>query len=354
MHIKRFRGKTLEEALKGVKATFGEDAVILSTKKGNGLAEVLAAVDFDIEEIEEGVTGSRVVENRLNDLRAELSDIKHLFSSVVKDTAIKDLINLEGGALRLYQEMVASGVHERLSESIIRMASTSKNGGDLKDRWYRVVKENIDICNPLAGGERPRILAFVGPTGVGKTMTIAKLAGRLRQRYKAKVGLVSIDNTRPGANEVLKSYGDTFGLSLEILTTKKGFNKAVWNNKDKDIVLIDTPGRNPKDTNAIIELKEILNGGLPIKTGLVLSVTSRDENLFSACKGFGVLPIDCLVFTKIDEVHSCSYGSILNTLAFMKKPAAYLCSGQRVPEDIEAASQDVIGNLVLGGGRVDA
>lgn len=349
MHIKKFKAKTLEDVLKSIKVAFGNDAVILSTKKGTGIVEVLAAVDFDIEEIEKAFSEDGAVKNELHVIREGLSDIKQLFSSIVKDAAINDISAFGSGALKLYQEMISIGIHEGVSKRVIKMASAYENGkSSLRDRCCKAIKEHTTTCNPLSGCEKPKLLALVGSTGVGKTMTIAKLAGKLKQSFKAKVGIVSIDNIRPGANEMLKTYAKTLDVPVDMPTTKESLNKTLWGHKDKDIVLIDTPGKNPKDGNAIMALKNMLNGGFPIRTGLVLSVTSRDDVMYNACKGFGALPVDCLIFTKIDEVRS--FGSMLNTFEMTRKPIAYLCNGQRIPDDIGLASNDALGNLVMGKG----
>ncbi|MBI5682715.1 MAG: hypothetical protein HZC45_06070 [Deltaproteobacteria bacterium] len=350
MHIKRFREKTIECALKCVRETFGEDAVILSTKKFDKGVEVLAAIDFDADEIEKKLIENSLVRNELGNLRQEMSDIKLLFSSLSNDSAMKKLAGLESGAIELYQEMLKRGIHNEVSKKLIKAAAGhGENGGGLMDRCHTAIMNNTSVCNPLAEGGKPKLLAFVGPTGVGKTTTVAKLAGKLIQKYKAKVGLVSTDNIRTGANEVLQSCGRQFGISVHAVKSKDDFNKAVWNNKDKDVVLIDTPGRNPMDADGIKEFKGMLAGGLPIKTAIVLSVTTKDDVLLKACDGFGALPLDCMVFTKIDE--SQSFGSILNTSMFVKKPIAYLCNGQKIPHDIMAASLDMLGNLILGKGK---
>ncbi|MBI5328539.1 MAG: hypothetical protein HZB80_09685 [Deltaproteobacteria bacterium] len=353
MHIKRFREKTLEEALRNVKAALGEDAIILSTKKTNGGAEVLAAVDFDVADIEKKVSDEAVIKTELTDMKKELSDIKCLFASLSHDNEVKGLAGLGSGAVKLYEEMLLKGVHEEVSKRVIKMAAAYKsNGSSLKERCAAVIRENVSVCNPLSGGGRPKLLALVGPAGVGKTMSAVKLAVKLARKFEANVGIISIDDIRPGASETLKACGRSLGISsVDAPAAKDGFNEAVWNNKDKDIVLIDTPGKNPKDMKEINRLKDTLNCGLPVKTALVLSAATRDDSLFNACKGFGILPIDCMVFTKIDEADS--FGSILNTSLYMKKPVAYLCNGQRIPENIMAASNELIGNLILGGGQPD-
>ncbi|MCP3677264.1 MAG: hypothetical protein GY721_06655 [Deltaproteobacteria bacterium] len=348
--MKRFRGKSLKEALTGVKGSFGEDALILSTKRKGGFTEVLAAVDFDIEEIEKKVLDTPHDNEEIGRIRDELSEIKSLFTSLISDRMEREIAAYGHGAIRLYNELVTSGIHERLAQRLIRVSAASKaeKGKMLRESCYRLIREKTTVCNPLQKGGAPNLLAFVGPTGAGKTTTIAKLAGRINKEQRKKVGFVSIDNVRPGANEALRVCGHSLGIPLHTPRSKKEFNKVMWEFKDKSLILIDTPGRNPKDGRAIAGLGEILNIGLPIKTGLVLSMTSRDDSLFDACRGFNHLPLDYTVFTRLDEAKR--FGSILNTYALLKKPVAYLCNGQRIPQDIGIASQERVGKLILQGG----
>ena len=349
MHIKRFRGKKLSEALKKVRSAFGDDAVILSTRSLRDGAEVLAAVDFDIEAIEKASMEEDTIKLEMSRLREELGELKHLFSSMVKDAELKELAYLGSGALELYQGLMKKGIDERLSKRLVKVAASSMNGSrSIEESCLRILHERVALVNPLSNKEKPRMLALVGPTGVGKTTTIAKLAGRLTGQFNAKVGMVSVDTSGNGSNDLLRNCAKKFGTPLGEPHSKNEFNKIMWSFRDKDVVLVDTPGRSPSDAEGIERLKNVLYDGLPIKTGLVLSMTSGGDNLTQACRGFEKLPIDCHIFTKIDEVNS--FGSIINTYTLTKKPIAYLCNGQRIPQDIGVASHEVIGNLVFGGG----
>lgn len=349
MHIKKFREKTIESALKKVRDAFGDDAIILSTKKFDEGVEVLAAIDFDADDLEKKLIENSLIKNELGSLKRELSEIRSLFSSLCSDKALRKIAGLENGALGLYQGFLKMGIHKKVAEKLISDAVMERNSGmGLMDRCCNALINSTQVCNPLSSGSSPRMLAFVGPTGVGKTTTIAKLAGKLAEKYKARVGIVSAENIKTD-KDILHSCGRRFDISVSPVRSRDDFNKAIWGNKDKDVVLIDTPGRNPMDEDGIKGFEGILKGGLPIKTALVLSVTTKDDLLLKACSGFGILSIDCMIFTKIDE--SSSFGSILNTSMFIKKPIAYLCNGQKIPNDITPASSDTLGNLILGRGK---
>lgn len=352
MHIKRFKARTLEEALKEVKSIFGDDSVILSTSKGKSYCEVIAAIDFDIEDIEKGFGVDAAVENGLSGIREEVSELKTLFASVLKETATRDMAGLGSGTLELYKRLISNGVNDNLSNALVRAAVGNQNGdSNLADGCLRLIKGKATVCNPLVFDSNTKLFALVGPTGAGKTTTILKLVGKMREDNSVDVGLVSLDNKRPGANEVLKECGRRYGVEVDLPGNKEEFNKALWKNRTREVVLIDTPGINPNDSRKLGGLRNILTGGHPIKLGLVLNLTSADDMLASACKGFGKLPLECLVFTRADEVRR--FGAILNAITITNKPVAYLCNGQRVPLDIGVASVDRIGELVMGRGTAN-
>lgn len=344
MHIKRFSGKTTEEALRLVREEFGDDAVILSTKKRDGLVEILAAIDFDAEKIEERFRREEVLDKELKGLRYELSELKTLFSSIVGEMEIKGIASLGPGALMLYNDLISKGISRDLAGWLVRKAALLNEEGDLWKRCFMVVKSSVQVFNPFKDPKKPGLLAFVGPTGSGKTTTVAKLAGRLSRAGK-RIGLISIDRRRPGANEMLKTYGAELGIPLAVPSSKDEFNRLLWDFRGMDYILIDTPGRNPKDGEALKELRAFLNGGFPIKIGLVLSLTTREENFIDACRGFGQLMVDCLVFTKLDE--TAISGPVVNASVKMKRPVAFICDGQRIPEDIRIFSEGLLGRLLF-------
>ncbi len=345
MHIKRFTGKRTEEVLKRVRAEFGEDALILSTRKKKGLVEVIAAVDFDAERLEERLRKEEILDRELKGLRYELSELRTLFTSVVGEMEVRKVASIGPGSLNIYRDLTSKGIDHELAVWIVRKAASLK-GGDLRERSLRVVRETVKVSNPLKDMKKPGLIALVGPTGSGKTTTIAKMAGKLK-RTGRRIGLVSLDNRRPGSKEMLKAYSDLIGVSMGVPSTKEEFHKLLWDYRDMDYILIDTPGKNPRDPRALSELQTLLNGGLPIRIGLVLSLTARDESFADACRGFGRLPVDSLIFTRFDETPLP--GPIVNASVRMGKPVAFLCNGQRVPEDIKILSEDLLESLICRG-----
>ena len=139
---------------------------------------------------------------------------------------------------------------------------------------------------------------MIGPSGSGKSTTIAKIAGGLKSKCGAKVGLISLpSNNRASAGALLES-ARAFDMPLEVPRSRDELQRTIWNLRDSDAILIDTPGVNPGDAKAVKSVGSMLNLGLPIEKGLVLSLTASEENQIDACKGFGALEPDCLVVTR--------------------------------------------------------
>ena len=217
----------------------------------------------------------------------------------------------------------------------------------LKDRLKEALESTVKCSGPIRLKKSgTKIVALVGPTGVGKTTTIAKLAALYTVGRKAKIALVTIDTFRVGAVEQLKTYSRIMGVPLEVASTPKDLEKALAAHTDKDLILIDTVGRSPKDKETIEGLRSMLDSSFTIETHLCVAATTRERELRGIVESFKVLPISRLLFTKLDE--SSSFGSIVNLQIENKLPLSYFTRGQRVPEDIEPASGKKVAELILG------
>lgn len=190
-----------------------------------------------------------------------------------------------------------------------------------------------------------RIMAVVGPTGVGKTTTVAKLAAMHALNRRASVALITTDNFRVGAVEQLKTYAKIMDLPLEVVATAQELSKALAKHADKDLIMIDTAGRSPKDSERIDELKGFLECHPEIEAYLCLSATTRALELDEIVATFGRLPITKLLFTKLDE--SKSFGCIVDAYLKHKLPLSYFSTGQKVPEDIEVATSRKLASMVV-------
>lgn len=192
-----------------------------------------------------------------------------------------------------------------------------------------------------------RIVAFVGPTGVGKTTTVAKLAALHVLAGKRKVGLVTTDTFRIAAVEQLRTYAGILNIPLEVVHQPSEMQVALERLVNCDLILIDTAGRNFALNNHLQEIQNFLQVVDVDETFLVLSLTSKPKDLDALAASFCRIPVDKFLFTKLDE--TSTYGAILDLLLTYEKPISYVTTGQNVPDDIEVASLEKLLDLIVGG-----
>ena len=188
-----------------------------------------------------------------------------------------------------------------------------------------------------------KVVMLIGPTGVGKTTTIAKLAAATRTGLRAAI--VSLDNYRIGALEQIRIYSKIMGVPLEIAADAQRVKACVERHTDKDVVFIDTTGRNPLSAASLSELSPVYEAGMPVETHLLISATSDYAFLEQAWKAYSRLPIDYIGITKVDE--AVQYGTLYNVAALCGKPISYLTTGQTVPGDIMFPSCKKMLQMVL-------
>ena len=193
---------------------------------------------------------------------------------------------------------------------------------------------------PIRLGNRPTVVALVGPTGVGKTTTIAKLAANFALFEGKSVGLITIDTYRIAAVEQLKTYSEIINLPIEVVYTAADLKRAFQKLSDKQLILIDTAGRSQKNKQQIRELKHFFNGRPLNETHLVLSANTKLEDLLETADSFKELGVNRLIFTKLDETNSLS--NVIEVAERLRIPLSYVTTGQSVPEDIEVATFEVI------------
>jgi flagellar biosynthesis protein FlhF len=215
----------------------------------------------------------------------------------------------------------------------------------MRELFREAVSSHVRCSGPVRISRSTRnIMALVGPTGVGKTTTIAKLAA-IACKQGAKVALITIDTFRIGAVDQLKTYSSIMKIPLKVASTPQELKDAIDSFADRNLVLIDTAGRSPRDKARLQEMKKFLGAHPEIETHLCLSSTTREKELHHSIERFGVLPVTRLLFTKLDE--SESFGCIVNTQMRETLPLSYFTTGQRVPEDIEIATTNRLADLVI-------
>ncbi|KJJ84901.1 flagellar biosynthetic protein FlhF, partial [Candidatus Omnitrophus magneticus] len=199
----------------------------------------------------------------------------------------------------------------------------------------RLKKSNSDM----------KAVELIGPTGVGKTTTVAKLAANAIREGK-KTAIINLDTFRIGAVEQVRIYSRILGIPLAVVSSGKELKSTMVRFAEtRDVIFIDTTGRNPRDQRYIDSLSEISESDVPFEMHLLISANSDDEAMIEAYRYYRKLPVNYIAFTKIDE--AVRFGSIYNLLITYKKPVAYITTGQNVPNDIEFARVDRLANLIL-------
>ncbi|QDU33189.1 Flagellar biosynthesis protein FlhF [Poriferisphaera corsica] len=199
-------------------------------------------------------------------------------------------------------------------------------------------------------GGRPKTIALVGPTGVGKTTTIAKLAATFKLKHDKKVALVTLDTYRIAAVDQLRTYAGIIGVDLHVVTSPAELQDTLARTADCDVVLIDTAGRAPRDDQRLQELSQFIQAAQPHEVHLVLSSTCTQNVLMEAVERFSKIRTDRIIFTKLDE--AVTFGVVLNVARKVNKQLSYITTGQEVPHQIEPGQSDRLAALVMGEGEL--
>ncbi len=371
MQIKQFEAKDMTEALRLIKKEFGPDAVILSARDMQTRGGVLGMLKRP------GVEVTAAIDVPLESASRPPSPPSESPADQSPDSGEHRMGILSGGPLHGYlrhiepentgrtgslppppdlnsQGLLDQGVEPALIEEIRnRCGRNTRQLRDYRLNLERFLKsKQISEFSGRASAAGNRILTFLGPTGVGKTTTIAKLAAAQVHHNGGSIGLITLDNERIGAVEHLSIYARIIGCPLEAPTGRKEFHAAIRKFASKDLILIDTPGTGPTDSRRRQELKLQLETAETGDHLLVISATTRDREMEKTVQAFKGIGIDGLVFTKMDEC--CTLGGILNLLGRHPLPLAYFAAGQQVPEDIETASVRKLVNILMGTGNLKA
>lgn len=356
MKIKKFTALYIQDALKQVKKEMGPDAVILSTKSiinGKGIrgvfnrpaVEITAAIDTEYIE-PQSFEIKQPYGDALANTIAPVSLLSRNREGMFKGK------QLNNNLIRLYNIMIYNGIHENLAFHTIREIDEQMSGKDAED--FKKVKETaIDILERFikVSGVMKRnnngsnAAAFIGPTGVGKTATIAKLAAYFTIKEGMEIGFISIDTYRIAAVEQLKAYGQILDIPVTIVFSRDELKTALENYRHKDMVLIDTAGRSHKNRVHMDELTDFFCIDIPVSKHLVLSSVAGNNTMMDTIDKFIKFCPDSLIFSKIDE--GASFGSILNSSLRFNLPLSYLTNGQVVPDDIKLATRRGIVEMAL-------
>ncbi len=257
-----------------------------------------------------------------------------------------------------YLALTEQAVASEIADEIVGKVRDELSAAELADE--EIVRETmlrqIAKLVPAAGDSplprrpadgRPLTIALIGPTGVGKTTTLAKLAAVAKLRHGRSVGLVTTDTYRIAAVEQLRTYADIIGLQLKVVASPSEMRPALESMSGCDVILIDTAGRSQHDSERLSDLRTYLDEADPHETHLVLSTTSAEGVMLRAAERFAQLAPNRLILTKLDE--AVNFGVLLSVTRLADLKLSYVTMGQEVPDHIEAGKPDRISRLILGG-----
>lgn len=367
MEVKKYRTKSIHEAISKIKKDLGPDAMILSTKRvskkksggfGRDCFEVSAfpgtqeVLNDTVPFFHENSRQKRT--NRMDAMQNDIVGIKDMLYLLNETGGIPGFFQEQPKYLNLYAKLIKSGISEKRARQLLitscsDVLGTKASPREITKRVLMEVHKSIAVFNPFAASKKKptenSVIGFVGPTGVGKTTTIAKLAADLYLKQKKKVGLISIDNYRIGAVEQLKTYAAIIGIPFITAFSLEDIGRAVKKMQTRDVVLIDTAGMSHLDAVRLKELAKLLDLYPEISTQLVLSATTRSLDMKEIANHFSIVNPKSYVFTKLDETRRC--GGIIDQVLNLQLPVSFITNGQKVPEDIVEATKRGISRMVL-------
>lgn len=369
----------MKEAIKMIKRDFGSDAIILHSRTvsrgglfgffSHDMVEVMAGVDINIMDPPDRQVLSPVttinkpgelmpitssLEKKVSSLSREMDDIKETLQIIVKKVVNSPHPMISPKLIPYYKILEKTGMGEETIIGILQEIETNFKGVELErsERILAYIKQKVvqllKVAAPLDFSKlgTKRLVALVGPTGVGKTTTIAKMAANFSLIQKKEVALITIDTFRIAAIEQLRDYANIIGIPMEVVFNLEDFTRALRRFKTADLILIDTAGRSPKNNEQILDLKKFLRSNY-IDTHLVLSATAKPRDIMSTIKRYESLGGDKVIFTKLDETDSC--GVMVDVVQKLNRQLTYITTGQNVPDDFELADAQRIADIMFEG-----
>ena len=327
MTIKKYIGSTLSEAIEIAKINLGNDIEIIEKKEVRkpGLLGMMSKKDVEI---------SVIKKNNDSELKKEIEILKNIISNLEGNKSNNDIEKICKKLKKIY-------IKDEIIEDIKQTLPKMKNE-EMSNNLVDYLRDKIEVNNNCTNSN----LILVGPPGVGKTTTIAKIAADLVFKENKKVGVLTIDTYRIGAVEQLKIYAEIMNIKFKSVLSPDEISKAIEEMSDCDIVLIDTTGRGCKNSMQISELKNYIKSSKSDNIHLVLGITTKDSDLEAIIDSYNNINFNNIIITKLDE--TTTYGSILNIATYAKKPISYITTGQNVPNDIIKPSKDKLIKILLG------
>lgn len=360
MNMRRYVGKDMAECLRQIRDAQGPDAVILSTRKVEGGVEVVAAMDFDLQPadlapaaaadtaasaalaelaVQAAPGGARAAPGMTGgsteDMQSELRSLRRLLEGQLATLAWNDLTRRAPVQAEVLTELTQMGLANDIAASIIADLPARLDLQRAQHRARAVLAQKIPVAADrwLTGGGR---VAFVGPTGVGKSTAIAKLAARwVLERGPQGLALVSTDGVRFGAQEQIHNLGRLLGVPAHAVEHRRELEQLLADLADVPLVLIDTAGTSQRDLRLGAKLEAIAGSHPALEMALVLAASAQAGAAEESLARFASVPLSCCLLTKLDE--AASLGGVLSALIHARLPLTWVSEGQRIPEDLVPA-----------------
>jgi flagellar biosynthesis protein FlhF len=378
MKVKKFVAKNMPEAMKTIREELGTDAVILNSREvENGgffgfftkkSIEVIAAIDKNpiIKRSVPTTVPSNPIKERMrtdkispippkenqDQIFNEIKQLKTMISSYSNQKTESQDREYPQPFQKVYDYIVDQEIDQQIRLMLMKQLLKKWYEQDAKKievgEVFEWLKEEIKIIIstvPMGAQFKKRYVNIVGPTGVGKTTSIAKIAAHQVLKMHKKVALITTDTYRIAAVEQLKTYAKILNIPLEVAYSSEDFKKAKEQFANYDLILIDSAGRNFGNPLYIQELKKVIDFNEEMETYLVLALTSKYKDMERIYTQFSIININKIIFTKRDE--TSSYGSLLNMIIKHQIGVAYITTGQNVPDDIIEADVTEINNTIL-------
>ncbi|AZV42291.1 flagellar biosynthesis protein FlhF [Peribacillus asahii] len=384
MKVKKYTAESVTEAMKFVREELGTDAVILSSKPiyiGGFLGlfkkrriEVVAAIDSTaesnqmvvkqkpkkvkpssvLEQLPKPVSSEPIkkdLETPTSDLLKEIADLKGMIeglrSTGMADTHYPEL--LESAHAVLVKQEIAASIRTQVMDVLVakwRAVKHEVTQEEVRDWLKSALAEQIEWISKEELAFQKKYINVVGPTGVGKTTTLAKVAAQTVLKERKKVAFITTDTYRIAAIDQLKTYAKILNVPIEVAYNLDDFKRAAERFAHYDLVFIDTAGRNFRNAQYVKDLGDIIDFTEEMETYLVLSLTSKQRDMEDIYRQFSTIPLKHIIFTKADE--TATYGAMINMMQQCQLAPAYITNGQNVPDDLMKATPVNILNLLFG------
>jgi flagellar biosynthesis protein FlhF len=351
MRVIRVTADDMPQAMRKVRATLGSDAIILATGKlPEGGVEITAAVDPPAEgapppAAADATASDFISAQSLSTLAQKVEGLSQMLGRhlIASEAAAQFAARPE--VAPLYHHFVRQEVDPAIICQLLADLYPLRSRGILPRLSIRL-KKMLRVSPGLHyGQQKPNIWTLVGPTGVGKTTTVAKLAALCSLKLGMKVGLITLDTFRIAATEQIKVYGRIMDLPTCVASNAGELNEVLGALREQDIVLVDTVGRSPRDLENMADLEGILAGAPQAVCHLVMSCPTRDYDQQQVMESFARFKPRSLIYTKLDE--TTVFGPILNQVVRSGLPVSYVTLGQKVPDDLEEASREMLAKRLM-------